>query len=103
MAFLPRTVTNPRIELLRRAVKEFGLKLSGVKLAGEPAEVVEQKLAKVLLKVGFDATDATDEKVDAFAQAMEEKKLKEIAEAQLKRQKSLKIFDEPVITADGSR
>jgi hypothetical protein len=40
--------------LLRGAVKAFGLKLSGVKIAGEPADVVEQRLAKVLLKVGYD-------------------------------------------------
>jgi hypothetical protein len=47
-----RTVSTPRIELLRGAVKAFGLKLSGVKLAGEPADVVEQRLTKVLGKVG---------------------------------------------------
>jgi hypothetical protein len=51
----------------------------------------------------FDATDATQAKVDAFAKAIEDKKEKEAAEAALKRQKSLKLFDEPVLNADGSR
>jgi hypothetical protein len=51
----------------------------------------------------FDATDATQAKVDAFAKAIEDKKEKEAAEAALKRQKSLKLFDEPVLSADGSR
>lgn len=56
-----------------------------------------------LLSRRFDATDATQAKVDAFAKAIEDKKEKEAAEAALKRQKSLKLFDEPVLNADGSR